>query len=141
MHIKLPDDELLEQLKFSLLEKWQVIIRLHDFNYVEHTLKSFVSFCTRLEMAYDGTSNDGQKKSDTKSAPNSKAKCKRRSQSDSGFNEEPGCSMHISRSVYGHVTHDCYHLKNNNNKSLINKANILNGMVSVEIITTFQRKR
>ena len=59
---------LLELLQFSLPEKWQVAMILQDFDPVEHSLREFVAFCTRIEMAYDGTSKEGHKKSDTESA-------------------------------------------------------------------------
>jgi hypothetical protein len=48
---KLPEDELLELLEFSLPEKWQVAMLLQDFDPADHSLDKFVAFCTRLEMA------------------------------------------------------------------------------------------
>ena len=112
---KLPEDELLELLEFSLPEKWQVAMLLQDFDPADHSLKEFVAFCTRLEMAYDDTSKEGRENDDTKRASKRKAK-RKRDNNHSDSEEEPGCKMHVPKSICGHVTRQCRHLKKRDNK-------------------------
>ena len=108
---KLPEDELLELLEFSLPEKWQVAMLLQDFDPADHSLEEFVAFCTRLEMAYDDTSKEGCDRDDTERALQKRKAKRKRDRKDSDSEEEPGCVMHGPKSVCGHVTRQCRAIK------------------------------
>ena len=49
---KLPNDKLLELLKFRIPLKWRNQLHLQNFNVQEHTIKEFSEMCERLESAF-----------------------------------------------------------------------------------------
>ena len=46
---KLPEDEILDLLEFSIPNTWQIAMLLQDFDPQVHTVNDFVQFCERLE--------------------------------------------------------------------------------------------
>ena len=59
---KLPEDELMDILEFSVPQSWKRQMLLMDFNPIDSTPAQFVNFCQRLEL----TENKVEKKSKEK---------------------------------------------------------------------------
>ena len=82
---KLPTDELLDLLEFGVPLRWQRAMHLHGFEPQEGNIKSFATFCERLESSLDepalkkqgSSNNETNKKTTDNDSSNGKKKRRR----------------------------------------------------------------
>ena len=102
---KLPEDEVLDILEFSMPQSWQRQMLLLDFNPIDATTQEFVHFCQRLEMG-----ETDEKKTESKTGNRDrKKKGKRKAESSAEHNEGLDCMLHGKNC--GHTTKNCWTLK------------------------------
>ena len=103
---KLPEDEILDILEFSMPHSWQRQMMLMDFEPIDSTLQEFVHFCQRLEMG-----ESEEKKPEIKSVASKKSKKqgKRKREGSADFTEGLDCMLHGKNC--GHTTENCWTLK------------------------------
>jgi len=102
---KLPDDELLDLLEFSIPRAWQKQMVLQGFDPIEGTAEEFVRFCERVE-ATDGAADEPEKISTNRSSDKKRGKKRAREDADP---QNFYCMLHGPNST--HNTEDCWSLK------------------------------
>ena len=102
---KLPDDELLDLLEFSIPRAWQKQMVLQGFDPIEGTAEEFVRFCERIE-ATDGAHDEPEKISSNRSGKSKQGKKRSRADADP---DNFYCMLHGANST--HNTENCWSLK------------------------------
>ena len=104
---KLPEDEIMDILEFSVPASWQRQMEIMDFNPINETPQAFINFCQRLELHESASNGNGEKKKSSKQGKKGSGSNKRKQ--STSFEEGLDCILHGKNC--GHVTDDCWTLK------------------------------
>eukprot|EP00957_Ditylum_brightwellii_P123725 9432566-Ditylum_brightwellii.AAC.1 len=136
----LNEDEFLDILEYGVPASWRREFTVQGFDPVDHGLKKFVDFCTRLESCEPSEGEaKGEKPSKAKTAGKRKAEVSTMPTSSAGKKKKFYCEMHGRNNT--HDTDNCFELNRRKKRAKLESSRSGKDKVSCKDLNAFVKAK